>query len=269
MEKIIQKILDGIVSFAGKALLAILILVIGLKLVKFVMKRIKMGRGFNKLEKSSQTFISSIISIVLKAFIVITAITVLGIPMTSVIAIIGSAGLALGLALQGGLSNIAGGVMIMIFKPFKVGDYIDTHVDSGTVKEINIFHTVLSTIDSRTVVIPNGNLSNSAIVNYSSVKQRKLDLKFSVSYNNDIDKVKEVLTNIALNSEYLLKSKKEDILIVLSEHADSALVFTFRMWVNTEQYWDAKYSILEKVKKEFDKNNISIPYPQLDVHLDK
>ena len=136
MEKYLDKIIDGLVSFGGKLLLACIIILVGFKLVNFVMKRLHKGIGFNKLEKTSQTFISSIVSIALKTIVIITAVTTMGIPMTTVITIVGSAGLALGLALQGGLSNIAGGVMIMIFKPFKVGDFIDTHTDCGTVKAI-------------------------------------------------------------------------------------------------------------------------------------
>lgn len=267
MDKVIEKILDSLISFSGKLFFAIVIIVVGFKLTQFLMKRIQKGRGFNHLEKSSQTFISSIINIILKTIVLITAITALGIPMTSIVAIIGSAGLALGLALQGGLSNIAGGVMIMLFKPFKVGDYIDTHADSGTVKEINIFHTVLNTVDNKLVVLPNAQLSNSVIVNYSAMKYRMLMLDISVDYNSDIDKVKEVLYKVANDSQYTLKNK--EILIALKEHSDSALVFTFRIWVDQNNYWNAKFEVLEQIKKDFDKAKISIPYPQLDVHLDK
>ena len=247
MEKMIEKFLEGLADFSVKLVVSILIVIIGFKVIQYIVGFIKKGRGFNKLEKSSQTFIASIITVVLKALVVISAVTNIGVPMTSIIAVIGSAGLALGLALQGGLSNIAGGVMIMLFKPFKVGDFIETNSENGTVKEINIFHTVLNTVDDRIVVIPNGGLSNSVVVNYSSMKTRKLDLKFSVGYNSDIDKV----------------------YIVLSEHADNALIFTFRMPVNTTNYWDARFEVLEQVKKAFDEEGISIPYPQLDVHLDK
>lgn len=269
MEKIIDKIIEGVVVFSGKFFFAGFVVVVGFKIIKITIKNIRKGKAFNKLEKSSQTFIASILNIVLKSLIVITAIAIVGIPMTSIVAVIGSAGLALGLALQGGLSNIAGGVMLMLFKPFKVGDYIDVGSESGTVKEINIFHTVLETIDKKYVVLPNGNLSNSVVVNYSSTKERKLDLKFSVDYSSDIEKVKKILMNIALNNKYLINKKEEDILVALTEHSDSALIFTFRMLVKTEDYWPARYEILETVKKEFDKNKIIIPFPQLDVHLDK
>ena len=267
MKEVLDNIIDLLVNFSGKLVIAILIIVIGLKLVKFIMNKIKKGKGFNKLEKSSQTFISSILSIVLKGLVFLTAITKLGIPMTSIVAVLGSAGLALGLALQGGLSNIAGGLMIMVFKPFKVGDFIDTHEDSGTVKEINIFHTVLKTYDNRLIVIPNGTLSNDVIINYSAMKKRLLDINVSVDYKSDIDKVKKILENIANNSKYRIK--EDDILVALKEHAESSLNFTLRIWVLKDDYWSAKFELLEVIKKTFDKEGIEIPYPKLDVNLTK
>ena len=267
MERYLQKFLDFVVEFCGKFVLAALILLIGFKVVSFALKKLKKSKGFNKLEKTSQTFIISILNVIFRSIVSIIAVTTLGIPVASVVAILGSAGLAIGLALQGGLSNIAGGVMIMIFKPFKVGDYIDTHTDSGTVREINLFHTVIDTIDGKVVVMPNGNLSNSVVVNYNGLKKRIVDLKLSVNYNSDIDKVKKVLEDVYKNNEYTLK--EEEPLIALSEHADSALIFTFRAPVNTEDYWKARFSLLEEIKKTFDKEKISIPYPQLDVHFDK
>lgn len=267
MEEMLDKILNGLVSFGGKLLVACLIIIIGFRIIKFIMNRLKKGHMFQKLEKSSQTFLYSIVTVCLKCIVVLSAIAELGIPMTSVVALIGSFGLALGLALQGGLSNIAGGVMIMLFKPFKVGDFIDTHTDSGTVKEINIFHTILETYDNKLVVLPNGTLSNTIIVNYTASKKRLLDIPVTVDYKSDIDKTKEILTKILENSKYLLES--EEILVALKEHGESALVFTARMWVKTDDYWSARFEILEQIKKALDKEKISIPYPQLDVHLDK
>ena len=267
MEEILDKIINSLISFAGKLFLAILIVVIGFKLVKFVMNKLKKGKMFNKLEKSSQTFSLSIINIILKGIVLLIAITELGIPMASIVSLIGSFGLALGLALQGGLSNIAGGVTIMLFKPFKVGDYIDTHADAGTVKDINIFSTILQTYDNKLVVIPNGTLANTIIVNQTSSKTRLLDIPVTVDYKSDIDKVKEILNKIIKESKYRLD--KHETLVALKEHGDNALVFTARMWVTSENYWPATYQMLETIKKEFDKEGISIPYQQLDVHLDK
>ncbi len=267
MQKIFSEMGDNLVRFGIKLLLAILIIVVGFKLVNFFMKRIKKGKGFLRIEKSSQTFISSVLTLILKIIVLFTAIAELGIPTSTIIAVVGSAGLALGLALQGGLSNIAGGVMIMIFKPFKVGDFVDTHADSGIVKEINIFHTVLNTYDNRLVVIPNGTLSNSTIVNYSSMKSRLLDVTVTVDYKSDIDEVKQVLREVAKKCKYRLPN--EEILVALKEHGESALVFTTRVWVASDDYWTAKFDILENIKKALDEAKINIPYPQLDVHFDK
>ena len=267
MEKISEEFIEGLISISKKGLVALIILIIGFKLINFFINRLKKGKIFNKLEKTTSSFLLSIISVLLKSIIIITCAGELGIPMTSIITLIGSIGLALGLALQGGLSNIAGGVLIMIFKPFKVGDYIDNGSNSGTVKEINIFNTVLSTYDNKMIVIPNGNLSNSVVINYSKYPDRMLDIPITVDYSSDLKLVKKVLNNIAENCPYRIENK--DILIALKEHADSSLIFTFRIWVKNTDYWKARFELLEKIKEEFDKNNISTPFPQLDVHLNK
>ena len=267
MEKISEEFIEGLISISKKGLVALIILIIGFKLINFFINRLKKGKIFNKLEKTTSSFLLSIISVLLKSIIIITCAGELGIPMTSIITLIGSIGLALGLALQGGLSNIAGGVLIMIFKPFKVGDYIDNGSNSGTVKEINIFNTVLSTYDNKMIVIPNGNLSNSVVINYSKYPDRMLDIPITIDYSSDLKLVKKVLNNIAEICHYRIENK--DILIALKEHADSSLIFTFRIWVKNTDYWKAKFELLEKIKEEFDKNNISIPFPQLDVHLNK
>ncbi|MBR3660897.1 MAG: mechanosensitive ion channel [Bacilli bacterium] len=267
MEKIGNELINSLVDITKRGLVAIIILIVGFKLVNFLLKRIKKGRGFNKLEKTTQSFLISILGILLKSIIIVTCAGELGIPMTSIITLIGSIGLALGLALQGGLSNIAGGVMIMIFKPFKVGDFIDNGTNSGTVKEINIFHTVLSTYDNKMIVIPNGNLSNSVVINYSKYPERLLDIPISVDYKSNLENVKSVLNKIALKCQYRIEDK--DILVALKAHSESSLDFTFRIWVKNSDYWKARFELLEEIKKEFDKNNISIPYPQLDVHVNK
>ena len=267
MKKVLDELVDGSVYLVNRGIVALITLIIGFKIINFIIKRIKKGKGFNKLEKTTQSFLASLISILLKSVVIITCAGELGIPMTSIITLIGSVGLALGLALQGGLSNIAGGVMIMIFKPFKVGDYIDNGTSAGTVKEINIFHTVLSTYDNKVIVIPNGNLSNNVITNYSKYPERLLDITLSVDYKSDLKSVNKVLNDIAEKCQYRIPEK--DVVIALKEHADSSLVYTFRIWVKNSDYWKAKFELLEKIKMEFDKNNISIPYPQLDVHLDK
>lgn len=267
MEKIVDKLADYGIDIAFKLVGFILILLIGFKIVKILLKIIKKGRGFNKLEKSVQSFILSFVGITLKCLVFVTALGFIGVPMTSMITLFGTASLAVGLAMQGGLTNMVGGLMILIFKPFKVGDWIESNGVSGSVQEITIFYTVLNTLDSTRVVLPNGNLANSNIMNYTANDKRKLCVDFSVSYKSDIDKVKKVLREVIDNEELILKD--EEIFIRLTKHDDSALIFTVRVWTKNSDFWTLKFNLLENVKKAFDKNKIEIPYPQLDVHMDK
>ena len=155
--------------------------------------------------------------------------------------------------------------MILLFKPFRVGDYVDTHVDSGTVTDISLFYTTLQTVDNRTVMVPNGNLVNNPIINYSKLPERRLDLTIAVDYKTDIEKVKKVITETASMDERIIKEK--DIFVRLNEMADSSLNFTVRVWVKTEDYWPVNFDLKENIKKALDKNNISIPFPQMDVHM--
>ena len=267
MEKVVDKLVEGGVDLGLKLIVFALILIIGFKIVKVLIKLLKKGKGFNKLEKSVQTFLVSFISISLKCIVFVTALGYIGIPMTSLITLFGTASLAIGLAMQGGLTNMVGGLMILIFKPFKVGDWIESNSISGSVEEITIFYTILKTLDCTRVVMPNGDLANSNIKNFSANSKRKLCLDFSVSYNSDIDKVKDVIGKVIEQEELILKD--EEVFIRLTEHSDSALKFTVRVWTLNKDFWTVKFNLLENVKKAFDKNKISIPYPQLDVHLDK
>ena len=266
-----DKIVNNLIEIGFKAginiIYACLILIIGFKISKVIIKLIEKGIGFKKLEKSVQTFIKSFISIVFKIVIFVAALNVLGVPMTSVITILGSLGLALGLAMQGGLSNIAGGITILIFKPFKIGDYIKAEGEEGTVDSITVFHTTLTTVDNKEVILPNGNLANSVIINYTANKKRRLDLNFSVDYNSDINKVKKCLEKIAKSNDLILKD--EEISIKLLDYADSAIIITMRVWVKTEDYWTVNFDIKEKVKIEFEKEKINFPFPQMDIHITK
>lgn len=266
MDKLFDKLTDVGIESGLKLIGFFLIIIIGFKIVKIILKIIKKGKGFNKLEKSVQSFIISFINISMKCLILITALSQIGIPMTSLITILGTASLAIGLAMQGGLTNLVGGIIILIFKPFKVGDWIENGNDSGSVKEITIFYTEITTLDGTKIVLPNGSLANSNIKNYSANEKRRLCLDFSVSYECDIDKVKKVLMKVVEKEELILKD--EEIFIRLTEHSDSALIFTVRVFVLNKNFWNLKFNMLENVKREFDKNNISIPYPQLDVHMD-
>ena len=267
MDKILDKLSTVGMDLGLKLIGFVLIIIIGFKISSLVIKLINKGLGFNKLEKTVKTFISSFLNVVFKILVLLTGLSYLGVPMTSMITIFGSVSLAIGLALQGGLTNMVGGLLILIFKPYKVDDYIEVDSIGGFVDSINIFYTILRTITNEKIVMPNGNLANTNIKNYTSFPKRRLDLEFSVSYSSDIDKVKDVINNVIKDEELILKD--EDIFVRLTKHDDSALIFTTRVWCKKEDYWPLRFNMLENVKKAFDKNNISIPFPQMDVHLDK
>lgn len=266
MEKLLEKLNDLWVDAGLKLIYVIVIWFVGAKFIKILLRLIKKGRLFNKLDKSIASFLISFINITLYVILIITIASIIGIPSTSIITLLGSAGVAIGLALQGGLSNIAGGLIILIFKPFKVGDFIDTHADSGTVKSISLFYTTLVSLDNRIISIPNGNLANSVSINYSKEQERRLDINMDISYDNDIEKVKKVIHNV-LNKEPRINKEKEAF-VRLTEYKDSSMVYTIRVWVNNSDLWNVRFDLLEKLKYEFDKNNIVIPYNQLDVHID-
>ncbi|MFA6948057.1 MAG: mechanosensitive ion channel domain-containing protein [Eubacteriales bacterium] len=263
-----QAFLDSLVEFATtaglKIVYAAVVIVVGLKLVNMLVKAMTRGKLMSKLENGAHSFIISFVSIALKIIVFIAAAGILGVPMTSFITMLASAGLAIGLAFQGSLSNVAGGLMILIFHPFKAGDYIDTHSDSGTVKEINIFYTVLVTLDNRVITIPNGSISNSTIINYSAQEQRRVDLVFSAAYTSDIDKVKTILLDTCKAHPCVLADPEP--FARLSKHNDSSLDFTVRVWVKAADYWTVYFDLTEQVKKNFDAAGIEIPFPQVDVH---
>lgn len=254
MDKVIDKLLDIGVDAGIKLIIFILIIVVGFQLVKLLIKILKKGRGFNRLDASVRTFIISFVSVVLKIIIVIAALSYLGIPMTSLLTLLGTCSLAVGLALQGGLTNLVGGLLILIFKPFKVGDYIETGNGNGLVKEIGIFYTVLITNENKKIVIPNGALSNSSITNDSASDMLRLDMDFVVNNSNDVDKVKKVIMEV-LEKEPLV-NKEKDIFVRLTKQVGTSLTFTLKVWVMKEQYYNARYNIEEQIKKVFDKNSI-------------
>lgn len=266
-DKVLDKVIELMTSFGLKLIAALLVLFIGSKIIKFIKKWLKSSAKMNKIDPGVRTFISSFSGIALYIFLFITIAMILGIPTTSFITALASCGVAIGLALQGSLSNLAGGIMLLLFKPFKVGDYISTVSESGTVTNITIMYTVLTTPDNKVVTIPNGALSNSVVENYSSSDIRRVDNVFTVAYDSDIDKVKEILLNVLRNHEKVLKDPEP--FARLTKHGDSALEFTTRAWCKQEHYWDVNFDLIELVKENFDKNNIAIPYPQMDIHINK
>ena len=264
-----KSLLNSIVAFCTtvgiKIVIAIVILIIGFKLIKGLSKLFTKAEKFAKIDASIKSFLASFTSIALKALLLITVAGYLGLPMTSVITVLGSAAVAVGLSLQGSLSNLAGGIMIVIFKPFSVGDYIDTGSLSGTVSDIGIFYTKLKTPDMKTVILPNGGLSNQNLTNYSDTDKRRVDFEIGVGYSSDPEKVKKVLTDIALSFENV--DKEPAPFVGLKGYMDSSINFVLRVWCDASEYWNVYFAINEAIIKEFNKENIEIPFPQMDVHM--
>ena len=254
------------INFIFSAICALVFILIGFKLSSWLVKALKKSKGFSKLDASAASFIGSFIGITLKILVVVVAASIVGIDVTALSAVFATAGVTVGLALQGSLSNLTGGLMILIFRPFKVGDYIDNHSDSGTVREIGIFYTTLDTPDNKRITIPNGLLSNATVVNYSAEPLRRVDMEFSVAYTSDIDKVNDVMLTVVKANEKVLGDPAP--FVALLRQDASALVFVARAWVKSEDYWDVYFYLCETMKKAFDTVGIEIPYDQLDVHVD-
>ncbi len=263
----LEKIVEASAVYIPKVILAIITLLIGLWVIRLIGLFAEKRMEKKEVEATLKHFLSNLLKIGLKILLIISVISMLGVQMTSFVAVIAAAGLAIGLALQGSLSNFAGGVLIMLFKPFKVGDVIDAQGHLGKVSEIQIFNTILKTPDNKTVIIPNGALSNGSIVNLSTEPKRRVDMTFGISYQDDIKKAKKVLNDIVSKDKRILKDPKPQI--VLKELGDSSVNFAVRVWCKSEDYWDVKFDTNEATKLAFDKNKISIPFPQMDVHLDK
>ncbi len=258
-------LIDLVTSLGGKLLLGILILTVGLFFVRIIKRFIQKSHKLDKLDPSLRSFILSFASIALYIVLFITLAMVLGVPVTSFITVLATCGAAIGLALQGSLSNFAGGLMILLFKPFKVGDYIETSGEGGTVSEITVVYTVLLTPDNKQITIPNGSITNAVIKNYSAKDTRRVDWLFTADYSCDSDKVKAIIEKIITSHEKSLKDP--EAFVKVSKCADSAVEYTARVWVNSSDYWTVYFDVLDEVKKAFQENDITIPYPQMDVHV--
>lgn len=262
----LQKLIDGAVACGLTLLQAIITGVIGWYIIKFTVRWVKALLAKSSLDDSISGFLISVFRSSLKVILVITIIGIMGIPMSSIVAVIGSAGLAIGLALQGCLTNFAGGVLILLMKPFKVGDYIiDSSGNEGTVTAIDIIYTKLVTPDNRAVTIPNGTLANNTVTNATREAFRRLDFNVSIGYDEDIDRVKKVLYDVAESCEFI--EKERECTVFVNSFDPSAVSMVLRFWVASEKYWPVKWEIQEKIKKSFDKHHISIPFDQLDVHM--
>ena len=254
------------VSFVPKLLIAILILWVGMKLAKMLKKFIVRTLEKRNAEPSLKTFLGSLVDVLLKAMIIIMAMDVIGIKATSFIALLGAMGLAIGMALQGTLQNFAGGVIILLMKPFKVGDYIECANYKGYVRAIRIFNTTIQPFNGRTIIVPNSELSNKSLINHTQEPVIRLDIVASVAYGTDLDKAKEVLMQV-IHDEPLIVYEPKAPIVAVSELSDSAVNISMWMWVTVEDYWTVWLRIRENIYKALYANDISIPFPQLDVHL--
>ncbi len=258
-----------VLNFCVKLIIAVIVLLVGIQIIKLIMRLAKKAFDKSKLDEGLKQFLQNLLKLFLYFALIMVVLARFGITASSVIAIVGSVGLSVGLALQGSLSNFAGGVLILLLKPFKVGDYIieDNHKNEGTVTEIQLFYTKLLTIDNKTVILPNGALSNGSLTNVTMQNERRLDLEFMISYDADLRKAKEVIRRELEKEPSRLP--EQEILVYVSELSDSSVVIGTRMWVLGEEYWPARWRILENVKLALDEHHISIPYPQMDVHVTK
>lgn len=266
-ERQLSRIWDWLVGKAGSVLLALVCLWVGLRISKWIMKLIRRSFEKSKLDPTVSSFLGSMIHIVLYVLVFITVVSIMGIQVTSFVTLLGTAGVTIGLALQGSLSNFAGGVLILMLKPFIIGDYIreDTHNNEGTVISIDIFYTRLKTYDGKVVVIPNGTLSNTSLTNLTKQEKRRLDLTIPLEYGVNLQNARTVIEQVLQQEALILQEEPMDI--VLDGFADSSMTVLVHVWVKTENYWQAKWSTLEHMKYALDEAGIRIPYNQLDVHI--
>lgn len=259
--------LPDIISFGIHVLLAIVFFVIGTKIIKWIRGIVRKSIEKSSADKGVEQFVDSLLKFALYALLIFMIATKFGVESSSVAALIASAGVAIGLALQGSLSNFAGGVLILLLKPFVVGDYIieDSHGNEGTVKEIQIFYTKLSTVDNKTIVIPNGTLANTSLTNVTAKDQRRLDITVDITYEADLQKAKRLMEELLNKDESILK--EEEIVVYVDQLAESAVIIGSRSWVKTEEYWPTRWRLLENIKLTFDEEGVEIAYPHLKVQM--
>lgn len=265
MDVFLSKMVDLGIAIGSKILFAIIVLLVGRWIVRRLNKLLDKILVKREVEASLSTFVRSLVSITLNLLLIIIIIGVLGIETSSFIALFASAGVAVGMALSGTLQNFAGGVMILLFKPFKVGDFIEAQGQSGTVREIQIFNTILATADNKVIIIPNGGLSTGLMKNYSKEATRRVDWEFGIAYGDDYSKAKEVLSRLLDADARVLKDPA--YFIALTSLGESSVNIVVRAWVNAADYWGVYFDMNEKVYKTFAQENLNIPFPQLDVHL--
>ncbi len=265
MENYIDILMGYVYSYGPKLILAILTLWIGFKVIRKMTILLELAIERKEVDLSLRKFLSSLFNILMKTLLILSVISIVGVDTTSFVAILASAGFAIGMALQGSLGNFAGGVLILFFKPFKVGDVIEAQGFIGAVNSIQVFNTVLKTPDNKTIIIPNGPLAGGPITNYTLEKTRRVDFTFGIGYGDDIKKARDVIKSIIEADERILKDPT--YMIAVGALADSSVNLTVRVWTKTEDYWDVFFDMTESVKVKFDENSISIPFPQTDIHI--
>jgi len=268
MEKYINMAIELTLEYGPKLIGAVIVWIIGSFVIKAITKGFETLLNKRKVDDTLNPFLKGIVATLLKVMLVISALGMVGIEMTSFIAILGAAGLAVGMALSGTLQNFAEGVMLLIFKPFKNGDLIDAQGHLGVVSEIQIFNTILKTLDNKTIIVPNGSLSNGSITNYSTEEKRRVDWTFGIGYGDKTDDAKAVLLELMSQDSRIISDPETPFVAVL-ELGDSSVNFTVRAWVKAEDYWGVFFDMNEKVYNTFDKKGLNIPYPQMDVHVHK
>ena len=267
IDKITNDLIAMIVLYGPKLVSAILVWIIGSWIIKGLVLAVNKALDKAKVDESLKPFVRGIVQSLLKVLLVVTVLSMVGIEMTSFIAILGAAGLAIGMALSGTLQNFAGGVMILLFKPYKIGDVIDAQGYIGKVYEIQIFNTILKTPDNKTIIIPNGGLATGSMTNYSTEDTRRVDWTFGIGYGDDVDQARDVMTSLCEQDKRILADP--EVYIKVSALADSSVNFTVRAWVNAEDYWDVFFDMNESIYKTFNQQGINIPFPQMEVHVHK
>lgn len=265
LEKFLGKIVNQATTDGIKLIIGIFLLWIGWKLAKKIVNILNKTLERRNVDVTIRSFLDTFLEVILKGLVVLVVLEYVGIKTTGVAALVASAGVAIGLALQGSLSNFAGGLVILLIRPFNVGDYVEGAGHNGVIEKIGMFYTHMVSVDNKLILVPNGTLANGSIVNYSAKELRRVDLTFGVGYEQDILKVKRVLSNIVEAHDLILKTPEP--FIALSNHGDSAINFVVRVWVNNSDYWKVHFDLLESVKVAFDNEDISIPYPQMDLHI--
>lgn len=267
VNSLVDKATEMTMFYAPKLLLAIITLIVGLWLISIVSKAINYVLEKREFDISLQKWLSSITTVVLKICLIISVISMIGVQTTSFLAILGAAGLAVGLALQGSLSNFAGGVLILIFKPYKIGDYIQANGEEGVVEAIDVFFTFLKTLDNKHIILPNGPLANGNLVNFTRDEIRRVDLSIGISYGDSIEVAEQALINMIKEDPRALSEPAP--FVGVTGYGDSSIDLTVRIWCKTPEYWSVFFDNNKKIKPALDAANISIPFPQRDVHLVK